>query len=70
MLEVLDWQRVAEPRAVVRRTTAMLLAGQTIAYPTESSYALTASGLAPSAVERIRMTGDGQARPLSVAVRA
>ncbi len=67
MLEVLDWQHAAEPRAVVRRAVAALRSGGTVAFPTESSYALVAGGLVPAAVERIR-NGNEQAEPLSVVV--
>src|SRR5579862_7817660 len=66
MLEVLDWQRAAEPRAVVRRAVETLQAGGTVAFPTQSSYALTASGLIPEAVERIRLNQETQ--PLAAAV--
>src|SRR5260370_20658826 len=68
MLEVLDWQCVAEPRAVIRRAVAMLRTGQTVAFPTETSYALTASGLVPQAVERVRASAEGQPGSLAVAV--
>jgi L-threonylcarbamoyladenylate synthase len=53
MLEVLDWQRVAETRAVVRHAVAALQAGRTVAFPTETTYALAANGLVAQAVERI-----------------
>jgi L-threonylcarbamoyladenylate synthase len=66
MLEVLDWQSVAEPRAVVHHAVEALRAGRTVAFPTETSYALAASGLVPHAVERICL-GD-KVSPLSVAV--
>ena len=68
MLEVIDWQRVAEPRAVVRRAVALLRAGRTVAFPTETSYALAASGLVPQAVERICANGDLRPGSLAVAV--
>jgi L-threonylcarbamoyladenylate synthase len=68
MLEVLDWQCVAEPRAVVRRAVETLLAGGTVAFPTETSYGLAACGLIPEAVEQIRLNGEAQSAQLSVVV--
>ncbi len=68
MFEVLDWQRVADPRAVVRRAVDELRAGRTVGFPTESSYALVASGLNPGAVERIRLTKDDRSEPMAAAI--
>ena len=68
MLEVLDWQSAAEPRAVVRRAVELLQTGHTVAFPTEASYVLAASGLVPQAVERIQPLNDDMPTPLSVAV--
>jgi L-threonylcarbamoyladenylate synthase len=67
MLEILDWQSVAEPRAVVRRAVETLRAGGCVAFPTESSYALAACALCPEAVRRISGT-DKAVGPLAVAV--
>jgi protein-tyrosine phosphatase len=53
---------------VVRRAVAALRAGQTVALPTESSYALAACALHPEAVERIRNGRAGGPGPLTVAV--
>ena len=54
MPEMLDWQRVADPRAVVRRAAAALRAGEVVAFLTETVYHLAASGLSPEAVARLR----------------
>jgi protein-tyrosine phosphatase len=68
MSEVLDWQRVADPHAAVRRAVRALRAGQLVAFPTETTYALTASGLVPEAVARLRACAGGD-EPLALAVR-
>jgi L-threonylcarbamoyladenylate synthase len=68
MFEVLDWQRVADPRAVVRRAVDELRAGRTVGFPTESSYALVASGLNLEAVDRLHFTKDGRPETLAAAV--
>jgi protein-tyrosine phosphatase len=54
MPERLDWQSVAEPRAVARYAARSLRAGNLVAFPTETSYVLAASGRSPAAVERLR----------------
>src|SRR5947207_14708532 len=48
MPEVLDWQCVADPRAIVRYVAAALHAGQVVAFPTDTAYALPASPRAPA----------------------
>ncbi|HEY7426168.1 MAG TPA: Sua5/YciO/YrdC/YwlC family protein [Gemmataceae bacterium] len=67
MPEVLDWQRVADPHAVIHYAVQALRQGRTIAFPTETGYALTASGLAPEAVRQLRTDEGGD--PLTLAVR-
>jgi protein-tyrosine-phosphatase/tRNA A37 threonylcarbamoyladenosine synthetase subunit TsaC/SUA5/YrdC len=57
MPEVLDWQRVAEPRAVIHYAVQSLRQGRTVAFATESGYVVTASGLAPEAVRRLPSNG-------------
>lgn len=53
MPEVLDWQRVADPQTVVEYAVQSLRRGRTVAFPAETGYALTASGLVPSAVQKL-----------------
>jgi len=68
MPPVLDWQRLAEPQAVVQELVRRLCAGQVIAFPTDTTPYLAASGLAVSSVERL--VGSGDSPPsLHVAVR-
>jgi protein-tyrosine phosphatase len=64
MPEVLDWRTVPDPAAVIDHATQVLCAGRVVAFPTETTYTLAASGLAPGAVVRLA----GQA-PLTLAVR-
>jgi protein-tyrosine-phosphatase/tRNA A37 threonylcarbamoyladenosine synthetase subunit TsaC/SUA5/YrdC len=67
MPQVLDWQRIADPHAVIQYAVQSLCRGRTVAFPGETGYALTASGLAPEAVRQLcRQTGDN---PLTLAVR-
>ena len=69
MPEIHDWQRAADPRAVVRRAVERLRAGGVVAFPTETGYHLTASGLAPEAVGRLRRPGMREPEaPLPLAV--
>jgi protein-tyrosine phosphatase len=68
MPEVLDWQTVADPHAVLRHTAEALRAGRLVAFPTETTYALAASGLAPEAAARLGATA-GEAGLLPLAVR-
>jgi tRNA threonylcarbamoyl adenosine modification protein (Sua5/YciO/YrdC/YwlC family) len=68
MADVLDWQSAPDPRAAVRQVVAALRAGRVVAFPTETSYALAASGLAPEAVARAGEAAAAGA-PLPLAVR-
>jgi protein-tyrosine phosphatase len=68
MAEVLDWQGTPDPRSAVRRLVEALREGRVIAFPTETSYALAASGLAPEAVARVR-EASAASEPLPLAVR-
>jgi protein-tyrosine-phosphatase/tRNA A37 threonylcarbamoyladenosine synthetase subunit TsaC/SUA5/YrdC len=54
MPELLDWQRTADPRAVVRRAAEALRSGAVVAFPTETGYHLAASALASEAVVQLR----------------
>jgi protein-tyrosine phosphatase len=66
MSEVLDWQRVAEPHAVIHYAVQSLRQGRTIAFPSESGYAVTASALVSEAVGRLPIPGDGEALTLAL----
>src|SRR5437763_12733481 len=66
MAYVLDWQGAPDPRAAVRQVVAALRAGRVVAFPTETSYALAASGLAPEAVARVSEAAAGEPLPLAV----
>jgi L-threonylcarbamoyladenylate synthase len=59
MPEVLDWQRVADPHAVIHYAVQSLRQGRTVAFPMETGYALTASGLASTAVQKLRAESVG-----------
>jgi protein-tyrosine phosphatase len=59
MTQVVDWKSVA-PRQAIRRCVQALLAGQLVAFPTETVYGVAASALHPDAVERLRQ---GKRRP-------
>ena len=67
MPQVLDWQRVADPHAVIHYAVQSLRQGRTVAFPTETGYALSASGLAPEAVRLLRADDNGA--PLTLAIR-
>ena len=70
MPEVLDWQRAADPRAVVRRATDALRAGAVVAFPTETGYHLAASALVPAAAGLLREAKAGTPNaPLPLALR-
>ncbi len=70
MPEVLDWRRIADPRAVIQYAVQCLRLGRTVALPTETGYALTACGLAAEAVRRLRTdAAKGAGEPLTLAVR-
>jgi tRNA threonylcarbamoyl adenosine modification protein (Sua5/YciO/YrdC/YwlC family) len=70
MTEVLEWQRVSDPAALIRRTVEALADGQVVAFPTETVYGLAASALIPDAVERLCLDkGRPQNKPLTLAIR-
>jgi protein-tyrosine phosphatase len=60
MPDVLDWQSVADPRAVVRYAVRTLAAGGLVALPTDAAYVLAASALHPGAIDRLDRTTGGQ----------
>lgn len=64
MPDVLDWQRVADPHAVIQYAVQSLQEGRTVAFPSANGYVLTASVLAPEAVGRLPIHGDGLALTL------
>jgi protein-tyrosine phosphatase len=68
--EVLDWRRLADPRAAVRRAARALRVGGLVALPTEGAYALAAGGLAPAAVDRLAGLADPPALALRGAAEA
>jgi protein-tyrosine phosphatase len=53
MPEVLEWQSVADPKAVARHAARLLHAGRLVALPTDTTYALAASALSAEAVGRL-----------------
>jgi protein-tyrosine phosphatase len=53
MPEVFDWQRVADPQAVLERAAQALRAGRVVAFPTQTSYVLAAAVTAPEAVRHV-----------------
>jgi protein-tyrosine phosphatase len=70
MPEVLDWRRVADPHAVIHYAVQALCRGRTVAFPTETGYALAASGLTSEAVDQLRIdAANGAENGLTLAVR-
>jgi protein-tyrosine phosphatase len=53
MPALLDWHLLADPRVAVREAVRALRAGRVVAFPTETSPVLAASGLVPEAVQRL-----------------
>jgi protein-tyrosine phosphatase len=53
MAQVLDWQRLHDPRAVIHLAVQTLRRGRLVALPTETGYALAVSGLVPEAVRQL-----------------
>jgi protein-tyrosine phosphatase len=70
MPEVLDWQRVAQPQAVVQYAVQSLRQGRTVAFPSETGYVLAASGLVAPAVRQLpEDSTNGANDSLTLAVR-
>lgn len=53
MLEVLDWQRAADPGALVRRAVEALRRGELVVFPTETVYGVAASAQSTTAIDRL-----------------
>lgn len=53
MPEILDWQRIADPHAVIQYAVQSLRQGRTVAFPGEGGYVVTAHALAAEAVGRL-----------------
>ena len=66
--EVIDLQKVADPRDVVHRVVEYLSAGKLVAIPTETVYGIAASALQPSAIEKLQSL-KGETTPFSIAIR-
>ncbi|HZV05166.1 MAG TPA: Sua5/YciO/YrdC/YwlC family protein [Gemmataceae bacterium] len=65
MAEMLDWQRIDDPHAIIHYAVQLLRQGRTVAFPSETGYAVTASGLVPEAVRRLpvdRPSGNSEAQ--------
>ncbi len=69
MPEVLDWRRVADPHAAIHYAVQALCWGKTVAFPTQTGYALAASGLAPQAVEQLRVDTANGSDEVTLALR-
>ena len=69
--EIIDLQKVEDPRDVVHRIVENLSAGKLVALPTETVYGIAASALQPKAVERLRelKSRDGD-KPFALAIRS
>ncbi|HEV3262003.1 MAG TPA: Sua5/YciO/YrdC/YwlC family protein [Gemmataceae bacterium] len=69
MPEVLDWQRMANPRSAVHRAVQALRSGRLVAFPTETVYGIAASALVPEAVERLgRSKARADNKPFTLAI--
>jgi tRNA threonylcarbamoyl adenosine modification protein (Sua5/YciO/YrdC/YwlC family) len=68
---VIDLRSVEDPRDAVHRAVQALAEGQLVAFPTETVYALAASALSETAVERLReLKGSALERPLPLAIKS
>ncbi len=69
--EVIDLQKVEDPRDVVHRVVEYLCGGKLVALPTETVYGIAASALQPKAVQRLRelKARDGD-KPFALAIRS
>lgn len=59
MPEVLDWQRIDDPHAIIHYAVQSLRQGRTVAFPSGMGYAVTASGLVPAAVRQLPVDRSG-----------
>ncbi len=70
MAEILVWREAADARETVQRAVQALMAGQLVAFPTETVYGIAASALLPEAVERlVQYKGRVQSKPMALAIR-
>src|SRR6188474_2357239 len=68
---VFDLQRADDPRDAVHRAVQALAEGKLVAFPTETVYALAASALSESAVERLLAArGPAVEKPLTLAIKS
>jgi protein-tyrosine phosphatase len=69
--EVIDLQKVEDPRDAVHRIVEFLCNGKLVALPTETVYGIAASALQPAAIERLRelKARDGD-KPFALAIRS
>ncbi len=69
--EIIDLQKVEDPRDVVHRIVEFLCNGKLVALPTETVYGIAASALHPKAVQRLRelKARDGD-KPFALAIRS
>src|SRR5262245_37561204 len=69
--EVLDLRGTDDPRDVVHRVVERLAQGGLVALPTETVYAVAASAMAPTAVERLLQVKDrDQHKPFALAIKS
>jgi protein-tyrosine phosphatase len=66
MPEVLDWQRIEDPHAIIHYAVQSLRQGRTVAFPSETGYAVTASALVPEAVRQLPIDRPGGSNAASV----
>ncbi len=70
MPEILDWQRIADPRQAIRKTVEVLRDGGLVAFPTETVYGIAASALNADAVDRLaHCKGRPDDKPMTLAIR-
>lgn len=69
MPEVLDWQHVADPQAVLQRAVQALQADRIVAFPAQTSYVLAAAAASSVAVERLTALRAPQ-HPATLSVRS
>jgi protein-tyrosine phosphatase len=75
--EIIDLQKVEDPRDVVHRIVETLSAGKLVVLPTETVYGIAASALHPAAVKRLQKlktpggsAADAEAQPIPLAIRS
>ncbi|HZU36991.1 MAG TPA: L-threonylcarbamoyladenylate synthase [Gemmataceae bacterium] len=69
MPEILDWQRMSDPRQAIRRAAEVLRRGGLVGFPTETVYGVAASALIPEGVERLATCkGRPESKPMTLAI--